>query len=55
MTLKVVNMWRREPPHIHLNVEMLDNRCGSVTLNVEMLDNRHCSATLNVEMLGNLS
>lgn len=55
MILKLVNMWRREPPHAHLGVEMLDNRCGSVALNVEMLDNRHCSATLNVEMLANLS
>lgn len=41
MTLKLVSMWRREPPHIHLSVEMLENR--------------HCSATFNVEMLGNLS
>lgn len=55
MTLKRANVWRREPPHIRLNVEMLDNRLDLADLNVGMLDNRHCSATLNVEMLGNLS
>lgn len=39
MTQKRANMWRREPPHIHLNVEMLDNRRAFVARNVEMLDN----------------
>lgn len=42
MILKLVNMWRREPPHIHLNVEMLDNRYCSVAFNVEMLGNLSC-------------
>lgn len=42
MTQKLANMWRREPPHTHLNVEMLDNRRAFVALNVEMLDNLSC-------------
>ena len=42
MTQKLANMWRREPPHIHLSVEMLDNRRAFVALNVEMLDNLSC-------------
>ena len=42
MTLKLANMWRLEPPHIHLNVEMLDNRYFSLALSVEMLDNLSC-------------
>lgn len=39
MILKLANMWRLEPPHIRLSVEMLDNRLAFATLNVEMLDN----------------
>ena len=42
MTLKRANMWRREPPHIRLSVEMLDNRLALADLNVEMLDNLSC-------------
>ena len=42
MTQKLANMWRREPPHNHLSVEMLDNRRAFVALNVEMLDNLSC-------------
>lgn len=38
-TLTPVNMWRLEPPHIRLSVEMLDNRCASAALSVEMLAN----------------
>lgn len=38
MTLKLVNMWRLEPPHNRFSVEMLDNRRAFVALNVEMLD-----------------
>ena len=54
MILTLENMRRREPPHLS-NVEMLDNRRGSVALSVEMLDNRLAFVVLNVEMLGNLS
>lgn len=42
MTLKPENMWRREPPHTHSSVEMLDNRRAFVALGVEMLDNLSC-------------
>lgn len=42
MTRNPANMWRREPPHKHLSVEMLDNRLAFVVLNVEMLDNLSC-------------
>lgn len=42
MTQKRANMWRREPPHTRLNVEMLDKRRAFVARNVEMLDNLSC-------------
>lgn len=42
MTLKPVNMWRLEPPHIHFSVELLDNRRAFIALNVKMLDNLSC-------------
>lgn len=42
MILKPVNMWRREPPHIRLNVEMLDNRRTPFALSVEMLADLSC-------------
>lgn len=42
MNLKLVNMWRREPPHTYSSVEMLDNQRAFVALNVEMLDNLSC-------------